>query len=102
MGIVTDDLRLMDSIRDALKRRPIVVRQTRRVCRGSAPPRGRLVEMQMFRMVTSYIRRADNGMVDGTAGRKHRAPIFIGKHADPGPCNNQDSSNDHCSGADSL
>src|SRR5262249_25006715 len=29
----------------------------------------------------------------------HRAPVFIGKNADPGPCNNQESGDDNCSGA---
>ena len=51
-------LRLMDSIRDVLKRRPIVVRQIRAVFQGSDPPRFRLVEMPFVRVVAIHIRRA--------------------------------------------
>src|SRR5438046_8623561 len=97
-----DDPRLVDSIRDVLKRRPIVVGQIRTVFQDSDPPRFWLVEMQMVRALARYVRRADNGMLDRTDRRKHQVPVFIGESADPGPCNNQESGDDNCSGAYGL
>src|SRR6476659_4584136 len=97
-----DEPRLVDSISDILKWRPIVVRQIRTVFQGSDPPGFRLVEMQFVRVVASHIRRADKGLKDRTAGGKHRVPVFIGENTDPGPGHHQKSGDDNCSGSDRL
>ena len=102
MGIAMDELRLVDSIRDALKRRPIVVRQIRTVFQDSDPSRLRLVEMPMVRVVAIHIGRTDDGMLDRADGGKRRATVFVGEKPDPRPCNNQESGDNNCNGAYSL
>src|SRR5215510_3017145 len=101
-GIAIDYLRLVDSITDVLKRRPVLVRQARGIFPGGKPSGFWLMEGQKCRVESLHTPRTDNGMGDRTAGGKHRAPVFVGEHANPRSRNDQEADNGHGGGTYGL
>jgi hypothetical protein len=53
-------------------------------------------------MEALHVPRTGNGMVDRTAGGKHRVPVFIGENANPWSRNDQEAGNGHSGGTYGL